>query len=49
VYKPVSEGGDQMTYADEDPAIHKRFEEELAKNGLQCRMGTIHPYCSFKG
>jgi hypothetical protein len=48
VYKPVSEGGDQMTYADEDPAIHKQFEEDLAKNGLTCRMGAIHPYCSFK-
>ncbi len=49
VYKPVSEGGDQMTYADEDPAIHKHFEEELAENGVRCRMGVIHPYCSFKG
>jgi quercetin dioxygenase-like cupin family protein len=48
VYKPVSEGGDQMTYEDEDPSIHAQFEAELAKNGVKCQMGPIHPYCTQK-
>jgi len=48
VYKPVSEGGDQMTYDDEDAAIHAQFEKELAANGVKCQMGEIHPYCTQK-
>jgi len=48
VYKPVSEGGDQMTYADEDPAIHAQYHAELAKSGATCKMGGVHPYCDQK-
>lgn len=31
----VKEGGNQIEYEDEDPAIRKLFEEELAKNGVK--------------
>lgn len=48
VYKPVREGGDQFEFDEEDPAIHHLFEDELAKRGLKCRMGTIHPHCRQK-
>jgi hypothetical protein len=34
----VKEGGNQIEYEDEDPSIRKLFEEELAKNGVECRM-----------
>ena len=47
VYKSVKEGGDQIEYEDEDPAIHKEFEEAVAASGAQCGMGGIHPFCSF--
>jgi quercetin dioxygenase-like cupin family protein len=46
--KGPKEGGDQYQFADETPDVHAEFEAELAKNGVQCRMGAIHPYCSFK-
>ena len=47
VYKSVKEGGDQIEYEDEDPQIHKDFEEAVAASGAQCGMGGIHPFCSF--
>jgi len=34
----VKEGGNQIEYEDEHPYIRKLFEEELAKNGVQCKM-----------
>ena len=37
----VKEGGNQIEYEDEDPSIRKLFEEELAKNGVECRMASI--------
>ena len=46
VYKSVKDGGDQYEYEDEDPAIHREFEEELARNGMKCTMGRFHPYCT---
>ena len=46
VYKSVKEGGDQYEFEDDDPAIHAEFEAELAKNGVKCRMGSIHPHCT---
>jgi len=48
VYKPVRDGGDQFEFDEEDPAIHHLFEDELAKHGVKCRMGTIHPHCRQK-
>ena len=47
VYKSVKEGGDQIEYEDEDPDIHKEFEEAVAASGAQCGMGGIHPFCSL--
>ena len=37
----VKEGGNQIEYEDEDPSIRKLFEQELAKNGVECRMPPI--------
>lgn len=48
VYKPVRDGGDQFEFDEEDSSIHKMWEEELAKNGVECRMGPVHPYCTHK-
>jgi hypothetical protein len=41
VAKDVKEGGDQIEYEDEDPAIRDEFEAELARNGVQSRMREI--------
>jgi uncharacterized RmlC-like cupin family protein len=35
------EGGRQILYDDQDPRIHKLYLEELAKHGVQCRMGEF--------
>ncbi len=37
----VKEGGDQIEYADQDPAIEKRFEEECAKRGVKSKMAPF--------
>ena len=34
----IKEGGDQIEYEDEDPAVRKMFEEELAKDGIELSM-----------
>jgi hypothetical protein len=46
VYKSAKDGGDQYEFADEDPGIHAAFEAELAKYGVTCAMGPVHPYCT---
>jgi hypothetical protein len=33
------QGGDQIEYEDEDPMVRRIFEEALAQNGLESRMG----------
>ncbi len=38
VDKDVKAGGNQIEYWDEDPAIRKMFEEDLAKSGTHSRM-----------
>lgn len=40
------EGGIQTEYEDEDPEIHKIFEEELKKRGIQCRMKNLVKWCT---
>jgi len=40
------DGGIQTEYEDEDPEIHKIFEAELAKRGIECRMKNLSPYCT---
>ncbi len=37
----VKTGGNQIEYEDEDPAILKMFEAELAKHGVESRMGKF--------
>jgi mannose-6-phosphate isomerase-like protein (cupin superfamily) len=34
-------GGDQIEYEDQDPEIHRGFEEELRKRGVQSRMAAV--------
>lgn len=46
--KGPQEGGDQYRFEDETPNIHAEFEAELKRNGVECRMGSIHPYCTYK-
>jgi mannose-6-phosphate isomerase-like protein (cupin superfamily)/uncharacterized RmlC-like cupin family protein len=48
IYTSVKEGGDNIEWEDEDPAIHREYEEELKRNGVECTMGEHHPFCTFK-
>ena len=41
-----TEGGSQVEYADEDPEIHRIFEEELKKRGVTCMMKGMVPWCT---
>ena len=42
----IKEGGRQVEYDDEDPEVHRIYEEELAKRGLPCRMKNLVPWCT---
>lgn len=42
----VKEGGWQIEYPDEDPAIHRVFEDELARSGATCRMRGQVDWCT---
>jgi cupin superfamily acireductone dioxygenase involved in methionine salvage len=37
----VEEGGNQIEYENQDPRIHEIFLKELAKNGVESKMGKI--------
>ncbi len=37
----VNDGGFQIEYEDQDPRVHAIYLEELAKNGVECRMGEF--------
>jgi quercetin dioxygenase-like cupin family protein len=39
-------GGAQIEYEDEDPQIHRIFEEKLAKSGAKCRMKSMVAWCT---
>ena len=38
VDQDVKSGGHQIEYEDEDPSVHRMFEEELAREGVESRM-----------
>jgi hypothetical protein len=42
----VKQGGAQIEYADEDPAIHQLFEAELRITGAACGMKEMVPWCT---
>ena len=39
----IKEGGNQIEFEDEDPAIRKLFKEEIAKTGATWRMSQFFP------
>ncbi|MEE9290457.1 MAG: cupin domain-containing protein [Alphaproteobacteria bacterium] len=40
------EGGNQIEYDDENPEIHRLFEEELSRSGAICHMKGMVPGCT---
>ena len=42
----TKEGGWQIEYEDEDPAIHQLFESEVSRNGAVCQMKAMVPTCT---
>ena len=42
----LENGGSQLEYENEDPAIHELFEAELARNGATCQMKALVPWCT---
>ena len=40
------EGGIQTEYEDENPEVHRIFEAELAKRGVECRMQSLVAGCT---
>jgi hypothetical protein len=41
-------GGAQIEYPNENPEIHRIFEEELARNGAPCNMKSMVDWCTAK-
>ncbi len=39
--KSLKEGGDQVEYKDEDPQVRRMFEEALAEEGVESKMGQF--------
>ena len=39
-------GGYQVEYEDEEPDIHRIFEEELRQRGITCKMKKMVPWCT---
>lgn len=42
----ITEGGWQIEYPDEDPAVHEMFEREARAHGATCRMQGLIPSCT---
>ena len=42
----IKDGGIQLEYQDEDPEVHRIFEEEVRAHGAECRMKALSPYCT---
>jgi mannose-6-phosphate isomerase-like protein (cupin superfamily) len=47
-FTTIKDGGSQIEYEDEDPAIHRDFEAALRKAGAACGMGAYHPTCTAR-
>ena len=45
-YTSVKDGGGQIEYEDEDPAVHREFEALVSAAGAKCQMGDVHPGCT---
>lgn len=41
-----NEGGIQIEYRNENPDVHKIFESELKKRGVECKMSALSPFCT---
>lgn len=39
--RPTTEGGTQIEYQDEDPAVRQMFERDLARKGIESRMAEV--------
>jgi hypothetical protein len=37
----VRDGGNQIEYEDQDPRVHRMFLDELARGGVECRLGKF--------
>ena len=48
IFTSIKEGGCQVEFEDEDPAIHRDFEAALRQAGATCRMGGYHPTCTMR-
>lgn len=42
----IKDGGMQLDYPDENPEVHRIFEEEVRAHGAECRMKALSPYCT---
>jgi len=42
----VNQGGAQIEYQNEDPAIHQLFEAELRRTGARCGMKEMVEWCT---
>jgi len=49
VDKDVKQGGAQVEYEDQDPRVHAIWLEEIARNGVQSRMGAFIDETRFTG
>jgi len=45
-YTSVKDGGGQIEYEDEDPAVHREYEALVSAAGAQCQMADVHPRCT---
>ncbi|MBM2811094.1 MAG: Cupin protein [Chloroflexi bacterium] len=48
IFRSTKDGGDRIFYEDEEPRVHAEFEEAMAKVGVKCMMGKVHPFCTQK-
>jgi hypothetical protein len=46
-FTSVKLGGGQIEFEDEDPQIHRDFEEAMSKASARCNM-PYHPRCTQK-